>query len=223
MMMSLFSMFDPSTIFLQFNWMLMLICMFFFPFNFWIKKSRILNMITLINKYLHNEFKMLFTKSITMKGSTIIFITLFYFIMFNNILSNFPYTFCCSAHLVFSLSISFPIWLAIMVYSWINLTKFMFSHLLPNGTPIMLMPMMVMIETTSNLIRPLALSIRLSANLIAGHLLMNLMGNNFNFNKPYWMMMLLIQILFLSFEFMIGMIQSYVFSILMTLYSSEIN
>nr|YP_009470613.1 ATP synthase F0 subunit 6 [Mycopsylla fici]AVF97045.1 ATP synthase F0 subunit 6 [Mycopsylla fici] len=223
MMMSLFSMFDPSTIFFQLNWTLMFICMFFFPFNFWIKKSRISNMIILINNYLNNEFKMLFSKSITMKGSTIIFITLFYFILFNNILSNFPYTFCCSAHLTFTLAISLPIWLAIMIYSWINLTNFMFSHLLPNGTPVMLMPMMVMIETTSNLIRPLALSIRLSANLIAGHLLMNLMGNNFNFNKPYWMMILIMQILFLSFEFMIGMIQSYVFSILMALYSSEIN
>nr|AUT13420.1 ATP synthase F0 subunit 6 [Mycopsylla gardenensis] len=224
MMMSLFSMFDPSTISsIQLNWMIMIMTILFMPLNFWTKKSRMINLINSINKNLHNEFKMLFTKSITLKGSTIIFISLFYFILFNNILSNFSYTFCCSAHLVFTLSLSLPIWLSIILYSWTNLTKFMLSHLLPNNTPIMLMPLMIMIETTSNLIRPLALSIRLTANLIAGHLLMTLMGNKFNFNNYYWMMLFLIQILFLMFEFSIAIIQSYVFSILLTLYSSEIN
>nr|ATN42487.1 ATP synthase F0 subunit 6 [Calophya schini] len=223
-MMSLFSMFDPSAIMLiQFNWMMINLTIIFIPIMYWKMNSRSSMMMNTIFIKLNNEFKSLFTQNITMKGSTLIPISLFSMILMNNITSNFPYTFCPSAHLSFTLVLSIPIWLSIMIYFWSNLSKSMFAHLVPSGTPKVLMPLMVMIELTSNLIRPMALAVRLTANLIAGHLLMALLGNTFNINSFMWVFILSIQTLFMMFELMVAAIQSYVFSVLMTLYSSEIS
>nr|YP_009500692.1 ATP synthase F0 subunit 6 [Anoeconeossa unicornuta]AWU48835.1 ATP synthase F0 subunit 6 [Anoeconeossa unicornuta] len=224
MMMSLFSMFDPSANFsLQTNWMFMILSILLLPPLYWCKKSRINNVVTMILNVLSKEFSSLFSNNILMRGSILISMSLFLFIMFNNLTSNFPYTFCCSAHMVFSISLSVPIWLSIIIFYWTNLTKTMLSHLVPMGTPPVLMPLMVMIELTSNIIRPLALSVRLSANLIAGHLLMALLGNTLNLDGFIWPLVVLLQTGFMFFELMVAIIQSYVFSVLMTLYSSEIS
>merc|ERR1712168_1564177 len=53
----------------------------------------------------------------------------------------------------------------------------LFAHLVPKGTPGFLIPIIVIIETVSNIIRPLTLSIRLAANIVAGHLLLTLLGS----------------------------------------------
>nr|AWU48991.1 ATP synthase F0 subunit 6 [Mesohomotoma hibisci] len=224
MMMSLFSMFDPATSFMfSMNWTLLIMFIVFLPLNYWKSKSRMTILSNKILFTLHKEFNSLFSNTTTKKGSTFIPITILLMILINNITSNFPYNFCSSAHLSFSLSLSLPIWLSIMIFFWMNLNKTMFSHLVPNGTPTPLMPLMVMIEMTSNLIRPMALGVRLTANLIAGHLLMALLGNTLNISSVSSMFILLIQTLFMTFELMVAIIQSYVFSILLTLYSSEIS
>nr|YP_009501883.1 ATP synthase F0 subunit 6 [Arytainilla spartiophila]AWU48848.1 ATP synthase F0 subunit 6 [Arytainilla spartiophila] len=222
MMMSLFSMFDPTAFFmLPLNWMIMSLSLIFMPIPFWKTNSRLLILIHIMIKFLNKEFKAMFTKKILIKGTTILPCSLFILIMMNNLSSNFPYTFCSSAHLSFSLSLSLPIWMSIMLFYWTTITNSMFTHLVPSGTPSILMPLMVLIEMISNLIRPMALAVRLSANLIAGHLLMALLGNTFNPSSYFWLIILMLQTLFLMFELMVALIQSYVFSVLMTLYSSE--
>nr|QKK36451.1 ATP synthase F0 subunit 6 [Trioza erytreae] len=224
MMTSLFSMFDPTTIFkTQLNWFIMTLIILSLPTIYWKTPSRTNLMMIIMIKNLNKEFKSLFMKNIMLKGSTLMMISLFVMILINNLNSNYPYTFCCSAHLSFSLAMALPIWSTIMLFFWLNLNKTMFAHLVPNGTPIILMPLMVLIELTSNIIRPMALAVRLTANLIAGHLLMALLGNTLNFNSKIWPIIMMIQMMFLMFEIMVAMIQSYVFSVLMTLYSSEIS
>nr|YP_010596826.1 ATP synthase F0 subunit 6 [Cacopsylla burckhardti]UFP91882.1 ATP synthase F0 subunit 6 [Cacopsylla burckhardti]WAK85085.1 ATP synthase F0 subunit 6 [Cacopsylla burckhardti] len=224
MMMSLFSMFDPTAILsLPLNWMMVTISLMFIPIPMWKLNSQSLIMFNFIVKSLNKEFKALFSNTILIKGSTLLPSALFTMIMINNLSSNFPYTFCSSAHLVFSLSLSIPIWTSIVLFYWTTLTKSMMAHLVPSGTPNILMPLMVLIELTSNFIRPMALAVRLTANLIAGHLLMALLGNTFNPSSYLWGIILVLQTLFLSFELMVGLIQSYVFSVLMALYSSEMS
>nr|UNO31875.1 ATP synthase F0 subunit 6 [Histia rhodope] len=225
MMNNLFSIFDPSTNLMNipFNWISTLIGMMFIPLSFWLIPNRHLFFWNFILNKLHSEFKTLIG-NINSNGSTFIFISLFSFILFNNFLGLFPYIFTSTSHLNLSLSISLPLWISFMLFGWINNSQHMFSHMIPQGTPNILMPFMVLIETISNIIRPGTLAVRLTANMIAGHLLMTLLSGTGNIIPNYLIIMLIfIQILLLILESAVAIIQSYVFAILSTLYSSEVN
>nr|YP_009144407.1 ATP synthase F0 subunit 6 [Papilio glaucus]AKJ25888.1 ATP synthase F0 subunit 6 [Papilio glaucus] len=225
MMNNLFSIFDPSTnIFnLSLNWISTFIGLMFIPYSFWLIPNRQFIFWNFILNKLHNEFKMLLGMN-SYKGSTFIFISLFSFILFNNFLGLFPYIFTSTSHLTISLSISLSLWLSFMLYGWINNYQHMFIHMIPQGTPSILMPFMVLIETISNIIRPGTLAVRLTANMIAGHLLLTLLsstGNNMSFLLLF--ILIFMQILLLILESAVAIIQAYVISILSTLYSSEVN
>nr|APX40490.1 ATP synthase F0 subunit 6 [Longitarsus membranaceus] len=224
MMMNLFSSFDPSsTLNLSLNWLSTLIGLLIIPPIFWIIPSR-MNMIWMkIIFTLHKEFKVLLG-NYKSQGSSLIFISLFSIILYNNFLGLFPYIFTSTSHMTLTLSLALPLWLSFMIYGWINNTTHMLAHLVPQGTPPILMPFMVCIETISNMIRPGTLAIRLSANMIAGHLLMTLLGNTGpNISLLLINILIITQILLLTLETAVSMIQSYVFAVLSTLYSSEVN
>nr|YP_010267085.1 ATP synthase F0 subunit 6 [Daddala lucilla]UIF93605.1 ATP synthase F0 subunit 6 [Daddala lucilla] len=225
MMSNLFSIFDPSTnIFsLSLNWISTILGIMFIPYSFWLIPNRHYMFWNFILSKLHNEFKTLL-KNNYFQGSTFIFISMFSFILFNNFLGLFPYIFTSTSHLTLSLSISLPLWLSFMIYGWLNNSQHMFIHMIPQGTPSVLMPFMVLIETISNIIRPGTLAVRLTANMIAGHLLMTLLsGTGPSMNHYMVMFLVLIQILLLILESAVAVIQSYVIAILSTLYSSEVN
>nr|YP_009241023.1 ATP synthase F0 subunit 6 [Shijimiaeoides divina]AMK46122.1 ATP synthase F0 subunit 6 [Shijimiaeoides divina] len=225
MMNNLFSIFDPTTnIFnLSLNWLSTFIGILFIPLPYWFIPNRHFFLWNFIINKLHKEFKMLLGIN-QLNGSTFIFISLFSYILFNNLLGLFPYIFTSTSHLTISLTISMTLWLSFMMFGWINNTQYMFIHLIPQGTPSILMPFMVLIETISNIIRPMTLAVRLTANMIAGHLLLTLLSSSSNNLSNYLLIMLIIiQILLLMLESAVAIIQSYVISILSTLYSSEIN
>nr|YP_009515639.1 ATP synthase F0 subunit 6 [Nannophya pygmaea]ATL58827.1 ATP synthase F0 subunit 6 [Nannophya pygmaea] len=225
MMTNLFSVFDPSTSMfnLSINWMSTTIGLMLMPTMFWLIPTRMSSIWNNITKTLHNEFKTLLGVN-ALNGTTFIFISVFSLILFNNFMGLFPYIFTSSSHLAFTLTLSLPLWISFMVYGWINHTQHMFAHLVPQGTPGVLMPFMVCIETISNLIRPGTLAVRLAANMIAGHLLMTLLGST-GTSISYSILTLLIitQIALLMLESAVSIIQSYVFAVLSTLYSSEVN
>nr|YP_009484278.1 ATP synthase F0 subunit 6 [Paratoxodera polyacantha]AVQ55074.1 ATP synthase F0 subunit 6 [Paratoxodera polyacantha] len=226
MMTNLFSVFDPSSniMNLSMNWTSISIGLLMIPMSMWMIPSRNLMLWNVIANKLHEEFKLLIGKSIINKGSTFVFISMLYFILYNNFMGLFPYIFTSTSHMVMTLSLALPLWLSFMLFGWVNNTKYMFAHLVPQGTPGSLMPFMVCIETISNMIRPGTLSIRLAANMIAGHLLMTLLGNTGNsMILSLLPLLILIQILLLMLESAVAMIQSYVFAVLSTLYSSEVN
>nr|YP_010326977.1 ATP synthase F0 subunit 6 [Eucarta virgo]UNP54226.1 ATP synthase F0 subunit 6 [Eucarta virgo] len=225
MMSNLFSIFDPSTnLFnIPFNWISTILGIMFIPYSFWLIPNRHFFFWNFILIKLHNEFKTLL-KNNYFQGSTFIFISMFSFILFNNFLGLFPYIFTSTSHLTLSLSISLPLWLSFMIYGWINNSQHMFIHMIPQGTPSILMPFMVLIETISNIIRPGTLAVRLTANMIAGHLLMTLLsGTGPNMSSYFIGLLVMIQILLLILESAVAVIQSYVIAILSTLYSSEVN
>jgi len=98
----------------------------------------------------------------------------------------------------------------------------MLAHLVPQSTPNVLISFIVIIETISNLIRPLTLAVRLSANIIAGHLLITLLGNQTSRAYSFTLYILLfVQITLLTLEVAVSLIQSYVFAVLSSLYSNE--
>nr|YP_009994713.1 ATP synthase F0 subunit 6 [Zyginella minuta]QNP08951.1 ATP synthase F0 subunit 6 [Zyginella minuta] len=216
-MTNLFSVFDPTTGIMSLNWLSSLIFIMIIPYKMWYTENKINLTFNMMMSSLKTEMKMI----MPYKGMTLISISLFVMILINNLMGLMPYIFTASSHLIFSLAMAFPMWLAFMIYGWTNKTNKMFSHLVPTGTPGILMPFMVMIETISNIIRPGSLAVRLTANMIAGHLLMSLLGNNTS--SMYLMIStMIIYLVLMLFELAVAMIQSYVFMTLTTLYSSEI-
>src|SRR5579863_8606542 len=96
--------------------------------------------------------------------------------------------------------------------------------MVPSGTPTILMFFMVLIELVRNIIRPLTLSVRLSANIIAGHLLICLLGNFLiQFISISSSLILIVPVLLSFLELGVSIIQAYVIMTLITLYVTEIH
>nr|QAX91068.1 ATP synthase F0 subunit 6 [Schedorhinotermes sp. 7 MW-2019] len=226
MMTNLFSIFDPTTEIskIPLNWTSTIMGILVISTSIWLIPSRNSMAFTLLLNKLHNEMKTILGKGSSNKGNSFIFISLFTMILMNNFLGLFPYIFTSTSHLVLTMTLALPLWLSFMLFGWTNNMNHMFEHLVPQGTPSALMPFMVIIETISNMIRPGTLAVRLTANMIAGHLLLTLLGNNGPMlNQPLLTVLIIAQILLLILEAAVAIIQSYVFAILSTLYSSEVN
>lgn len=225
MITNLFSVFDPSSsIFnLSLNWISTFIGLLIIPSTYWLIPSRFHLIWNKIILTLHIEFKTLLGP-IGHNGSSFIFISLFSIILFNNFIGLFPYIFTRTSHLTLTLTLALPLWLCFILYGWINHTQHIFAHLVPQGTPAVLIPFIVCIETIRNVIRPGTLAVRLRANIIAGHLLMTLLGNT-GPRLSYIIVIILViaQIALLVLESAVAIIQSYVFAVLRTLYSREVN
>nr|QQP21724.1 ATP synthase F0 subunit 6 [Strongylogaster xanthocera] len=225
MMMNLFSIFDPSSSIFNFslNWMSTLMGLLLLPKMYWMIPSRNNILFSKISNNFYNEIKIILNNN-NSKGSALLFFSLFMFILMNNFIGLFPYIFTSTSHLTLTLILAFPLWLSFNLFGWLNNYNHMFTHLVPQNTPPLLMPFMVMIETISNSIRAMTLSIRLTANMIAGHLLMTLLSSlGMSINFYVLPLLIITQFLLLTLESAVAVIQSYVFMILTTLYSKEVN
>lgn len=220
MIIRLFERFDPIiNIIFSLNWLIIFIPILIFFYLYWLIPRRINIIWIKIINLLFKEFKLISSKKY--ESNILIFIRLFFYIILLNLLSLIPYIFTITSHISFNLSLSFTLWLRFLIYRLYKMPKKFFIHLVPLNTPIILIYFIVLIELIRNLIRPWTLSIRLTANLIAGHLLLILLGtfiNNFISIIP---LIIIIQNLLLILEISISLIQAYVFSILRILYFSE--
>nr|YP_010586580.1 ATP synthase F0 subunit 6 [Setodes iuppiter]UZZ44394.1 ATP synthase F0 subunit 6 [Setodes iuppiter] len=225
MMTNLFSIFDPSTNFMfnfNLNWISILLAFLFLTPIFWLSPNKLMMIYKNISNSMFKEFKVLLSLH-HMNGNSLIFISMFLFMFFNNFLGLMPYIFTATSHFMLNFSLSITLWMSLMIFGWVNNYTMMMAHLIPNSTPLMLTWFMVLIETISNLIRPLTLAIRLMANMMAGHLLLTLLSEiNNKLNFLMIMFILMAQILLLTLEISVAIIQSYVFFILSSLYYMEI-
>ena len=219
---NLFSIFDPNINFAgliyPLNWVRVLIILFFLPSLFWLVKSQIHIIIAIILKALTLEIEAILGQN-TPPGSINILMALFFFILCSNFIGLFPYVFTGSRHLRYTVTLALPLWLGGILWSWIFQYNHMFTHLVPPGTPGALIALIVIIETVRNLIRPGALAIRLAANIVAGHLLLSLLGGATTSIVSVVIIMLLLLVIL---ECAVACIQSYVFTILSTLYLNEV-
>lgn len=221
MITNIFSIFDPSTsILTSLNWLSLFTILFLFPLQFWILPSRLIIIWILFIQYIFTEFKIIVSYSFS---NIIIFISLIIIIFVNNFLGLFPYIFTSSRHIRFCISLSLSLWFGIIYYRIINYFNDLLTHLTPQGTPIPLIPFIVIIESIRLIIRPITLSIRLTANIIAGHLLLSLLGSSGQLISRFILINIIIfsQILLYILEISVSIIQAYVFSILSTLYRRD--
>lgn len=152
--------------------------------------------------------------------------TLFWFILMGNILGLLPYSFTYTSHIIVTFS------LAITAFILANIVGFkkngfkLFTLFLPKGVPIFLAPLMVLIEMISYLARPFSLSIRLFANMMAGHLILKLFaGFSSMLLKTSFasiaIIPLALNVCVTGLEFLVAVLQTYVFTLLTCLYISD--
>nr|YP_010380014.1 ATP synthase F0 subunit 6 [Elaphe moellendorffi]UDH53692.1 ATP synthase F0 subunit 6 [Elaphe moellendorffi] len=146
-------------------------------------------------------------------------------ILLSNLLGLLPYTFTSTSQLSMNMAMAIPLWAATVITGMMKKPSTMLAHMLPEGSPTPLIPFMIIIETISLLMRPLALGVRLTANITAGHLLMTMVSTaTLNFINAHiilstmtWLLLLLLSIL----ELAVACIQAYVFVLLIILYLQE--
>nr|AQS27698.1 ATP6 [Dendropicos fuscescens] len=156
---------------------------------------------------------------------TLILTSLMILLLSINLLGLLPYTFTPTTQLSMNMALAFPLWLATLLTGLRNQPSASLGHLLPEGTPTPLIPALILIETTSLLIRPLALGVRLTANLTAGHLLIQLISTAstalLSIMPAISILTSIILLLLTILEIAVAMIQAYVFVLLLSLYLQE--
>nr|YP_009730037.1 ATP synthase F0 subunit 6 [Sineleotris chalmersi]QHY00030.1 ATP synthase F0 subunit 6 [Sineleotris chalmersi] len=155
----------------------------------------------------------------------VILTSLMLFLISLNMLGLLPYTFTPTTQLSMNMGLAMPLWLATVLIGLRNQPTIALGHLLPEGTPTPLIPVLIIIETISLFIRPLALGVRLTANLTAGHLLIQLIATAAFVLLPLMPTVAILtgMLLFLltMLEIAVAMIQAYVFVLLLSLYLQE--
>lgn len=222
MIINLFSIFDPSIVSLNYAWApcyISLIILFSsFLYN---SKNKIGLVVISLCQFLYNELTTLISPH-GKKISALTIMRLFFSCLIINVLALTPFSFTPTAHLSISFTLALTFWGGFMIIGWTQNFSFMISHLVPSGTPIQLINFIVLIELVRNLIRPITLSVRLSANIVAGHLLIRLLGRFCLLNARnlvFFPLVFGISILELGVSF----IQAYVLATLVTLYSTEVH
>nr|QXQ00038.1 ATP synthase F0 subunit 6 [Holothuria fuscogilva] len=155
---------------------------------------------------------------------TSVLTAIFFIILSINLIGLFPYTFTISSHTSFTYSLAIPLWLSVNTLGFYLAFNTRLSHLVPQGTPSALIPAMVWIETLSLFAQPIALGLRLAANLTAGHLLLFLLSTAtwiLSSNPTLSLLTLIILALLFILEVGVACIQAYVFTSLAHFYLDQ--
>nr|BAR45828.1 adenosine triphosphatase subunit 6 [Bathysaurus ferox] len=154
-----------------------------------------------------------------------LFSSLVLYLITLNMLGLLPYTYTPTTQLSMNMGLAVPLWLATVIIGMRNQPTPSLAHLLPQGTPTLLIPILIIIETISLFMRPFALGVRLTANLTAGHLLIQLTATAafvLSSLMPTVAILTAVLLLLLTLlEVAVAMIQAYVFVLLLSLYLQE--
>nr|QNV12012.1 ATP synthase F0 subunit 6 [Galba truncatula] len=152
----------------------------------------------------------------------LLMLSLMFFIILVNLWGLTPFTYSPSSSLWFAGTMALLFW-GLLLISGISFSPSQAAaHLAPSGSPAALVSFLILIETVSILIRPLTLTVRLIANISAGHIVLSLIANCLcSLNLTTGMVVLLVSIFYNMFEVFVCFIQAYIFTLLVGLYSNE--
>jgi len=145
--------------------------------------------------------------------------TLFMFIIACNLIGMLPYSFTVTSHIIVTFTLALFIFLGVIVIGFIKHGMHYFSIFLPEGTPWWMAPLMIFIEIAAYLARPVSLSVRLAANMMAGHTMLKVIAG-FVIGLGWmlgWMPFILLTVL-VGFELFVAILQAYIFAILTCVY-----
>jgi F-type H+-transporting ATPase subunit a len=147
--------------------------------------------------------------------------SIFMFVLFGNFIGMVPYTFTFTSHIAVTLSMALVIFIMVTVIAFVKHGFHFFSFFLPAGVPIVLAPLMIAIEVISYFTRPFSLSVRLFANMMAGHTLLKVIGG---FVVPlgiFGVVPIAGLVAVTGLEFLIAFLQAYIFTILTCIYIND--
>lgn len=147
--------------------------------------------------------------------------TLFMFILFCNMLGLIPYSFTVTSHIIVTFALAGVIFLAVTVLGFIRHGPRFLTLFLPPGVPIALAPLLVPIELISYLSRPISLSVRLAANMMAGHTMIKVFAGFVVALGVFGIAPFIFIVLLFVLETIIAFLQAYVFAVLTCLYISD--
>ena len=224
-MSNLFTSFDPHTgSGLRLNWLACVLSLLLVPNMYWLSNNQVRKVYLITQEFIVREFRAILAFNKAPWGRVHLTVRLFIFILITNMSGLLPYIFPSSRHLPFAIILALPLWVGHIANAWVNIYNAIFAHLVPLGTPGVLIPFIVLIEIVRSVIRPLTLSIRLVANIVAGHLLLTLLGSRANSLPMLGLVALIITIILLCFlESGVRLVQAYVFRALRTLYLREVS
>lgn len=188
-------------------------------------KSLIPNRLQTIAESIYNFIIDMIKTSVGNEGNKFfpLIFSLFIFILICNIAGLTPYSFTVTSHVIVTFTLAMIAFLTITIFAIARNGFSGFFHMfLPSGVPMVMAPMIFLIEFFSYLIRPVTLSVRLFANIVAGHVLLKVvagfiitLGVTFGF-APF-----LFSILMTGFELFVAVLQSYIFTILVCAYLGD--
>nr|YP_010352462.1 ATP synthase F0 subunit 6 [Brachypelma albiceps]UIO59246.1 ATP synthase F0 subunit 6 [Brachypelma albiceps] len=220
MMMSMFSVFDPVSYFgLSVNWMALVLVFMVFPLSFFVCGGGL----EIVKMMVVMELSGLFSEMSfpNYSGLVMLSVVLFLLISMMNVLGLFSFFFSCTGHVMVTLSMGAVVWVMGVLMGWMKNFSDSSAHLVPQGSPLILSPFMVVIEFVSHLIRPVTLSVRLAANMMSGHLIVGLISSVAMLGLGSFMISVVLQSVILILEWAVCFIQAFVFSVLVLLYSLD--
>jgi len=148
--------------------------------------------------------------------------SLFMFVLFCNMFGMIPYTFTVTSHIIVTFMLAAFIFIGVTIIGFIKHGVGYLKMFVPSGVPIVLLPLIVAIEIISYLSRPISLSVRLFANMMAGHTMMKVFGGFvISLGIVGGWLPLSFSVAFTGLEILIAFLQAYVFAILTCIYLND--
>jgi F-type H+-transporting ATPase subunit a len=149
-------------------------------------------------------------------------LTLFTFILFANVLGLVPYTFTVTSHIIVTLALALVVFIGATIIGFIRNGFGYLKLFVPSGVPVLLLPLVVLIEIVSYFIRPMSLSIRLFANMMAGHMMLKVMaGFVVMLGLMAGWLPLAAMVGLMGLELLVAALQAYVFALLTCMYLND--
>lgn len=149
-------------------------------------------------------------------------LTLFTFILFANVLGLIPYSFTVTSHIIITLALALVVFIGATVIGFIRNGFGYLKIFMPSGVPALLLPLVVLIEIVSYFIRPMSLSIRLFANMMAGHMMLKVMaGFVVMLGVMAGWLPLIAMVGLMGLELLVAALQAYVFALLTCMYLND--
>lgn len=147
--------------------------------------------------------------------------TLFIFILFSNVMGLIPFSFTVTSHIIVTFAMAIVVFVGVTLIGFIKHKHRYLTLFVPEGIPLVIAPLVVVIELISYLARPITLSLRLFANMMAGHTLLEVFGGFVVALGIFGIAPLLVSVALFGLEIIVAFLQAYVFAVLSALYLND--